>query len=98
MTSNRTIKTSIKRSLIVATALAGMAFANPVHADDAAKIASAAQTAPAPTAEAKRSEQSFDLKDHGDRFKLAIEAIRKNNRKPDWTWEEGENNRVAKTK
>lgn len=94
MTSNRTIKNSIKRSLIVSTALAGMAFLSTAHADDATRVASTAQTVPA-TNQA-RSTQGFDLEKYGDRFKLAIEAIRKNNRKPDWTWEEGEDGRVAK--
>jgi len=98
MTSNRTIKTSIKRSLILVAAVAGMASASAAYGDDATRVASTAQTVTVPTTAAAQSAQKFDLRKYGDRFKLAIEAIRKNSQKPDWTWDEGESGRVAKMK
>lgn len=98
MTGNRTIKTSIKHSLIVATALVAMTAMNSVYADDATRVASAARTVTVPATAASQSAQNFDLRKYGDRFKLAIEAIRKNRQKPDWTWDEGESGRVAKMK
>ena len=95
MTSNRTIKTPIKRTLIVATTLASMAWMGAAHADEVVRTASAAQTAAVQTTAPVRS---FDLRDYGDRFKLAIEAMKKNGQKPDWTWDDSEEDRrLAKT-
>lgn len=90
MTRNRTIHTAIKQTLFVAATLAGMAWTGSAQAEDVTQVASVQTVVPA------RSERSFDLRDHGDRFKLALEAIRKESRTPDWGWEDcDENHKVA---
>ena len=97
MTSNRTIKTSFKRTLIVAAGTIGMAWASNAYADDASPNAAAGQTVPVLSTASAHSERSFDLRDHGDRFKLAIEAIEKEALKPEWAWDNCEKeDRVAR--
>ncbi len=87
MTRNRTAKTSFKRTLIVATGMIGMAWVSNAHADDASRNACVEQTASVQSTASANSEQSFDLRDHGDRFKLAIEAIKNEAQRPEWTWD-----------
>jgi hypothetical protein len=93
MTSNRTIK----RTLLVATTLAGMAWMTNAHADDGSRNTSGERTVSIQPTVPARGERSFDLRDYGDRFKLAIEAIKKEAQKPAWTWEDCEHDsRVAR--
>lgn len=86
MTSSTGFETSIKRALVGAAMLAGMAWTGDTHADDASRTPTAARTAPVRATAPAPGARSFDLHAYGDRFKLAIEGIRKQSRKPDWTW------------
>jgi len=90
MTRNHTVHTAIKHTLIVAATLAGMAWIGSAQAEDVTQVASVQTVVPV------RSERSFDLREYGDRFTLALEAIRKESQKPDWGWEDcDQNHKVA---
>jgi hypothetical protein len=86
MTSKRITKTPIKYALIVATTLVGTAWMGNAYADDATKMTAINEAAPAQMADTADSDQHFDLQAYGDRFKLAIKAIKKEAQNPRWGW------------
>jgi len=97
MISNRTYKTSFKRTLYVATGLIGMAWMSNAYANDELRNTSPKQSTAIQSTAAAASERSFNLRDHGDRFKLAIEAIKKQAQKPEWAWDDSDKDgRVAR--
>jgi hypothetical protein len=86
MTSNRSAKISSKHALIIAMATIAMAWAGYAHAEDATRKPTGQSTASVQSTVSAQGAPSFDLRDYGDRFKLAMEAIKKESQKPDWTW------------
>lgn len=77
------------RSCFALTALIiGLTWSGAGNADDGSRKRIAEETAPVQSA-AVPGNQYFDLRSHGDRFKLTIEAIEKESRKPRWNWDDG---------
>lgn len=86
MTSNCSAKISSKHALIIAMAMIAVAWARYAHAEDATWKATGQSTASVRSADSTQGAPRFDLRGHGGRFKLAMEAIGKESQKPEWTW------------
>lgn len=94
------MRNSDYRSRLALTVVAiGMTGIGGSNAADGLRNANAGATVAVQSTTTVPSGQRFDLRAYGTRFKLAIEAVEKNSRKPEWTWDDSDNDgRSAKTK
>lgn len=88
------------RSRLALTAVViGLAGIGGGNAADGARDASAKATVAVQSTTTDSGGQRFDLRAYGNRFKLAIETIEKNSRRPEWTWDDSDDDgRSTKSK
>lgn len=94
------MRNSDYRSRLALTAVAiGLTGFSVSNAADGSRDANAEATVAVQSTTTVPSGQRFDLRAYGNRFKLAIEAIEKNSRKPEWTWDDSDDDgRSAETR
>lgn len=90
-------RTHNRSHLALTAVVIGLTWIGGSNADDGSRDAIVAKTTAVQSTAKVTSEQRFDLRAYGDRFKLAIEAIENDSRKPEWTWDDSDDDgRIAR--
>jgi hypothetical protein len=92
-------QTNNRSRLALTAAMIAFTWIGGSNADDGSRNTITKETVAVQSTTTIPSEQRFDLRAYGSRFKLATEAIEKDTRKPKWTWDDSDDDgRIAKTK
>lgn len=92
-------QTNDRSRLALAAVIISLTWIGSSNADDGSRNAITKETVAVQSTTTVPTEQRFDLRAYGNRFKLATEAIEKESRKPIWTWDDSDDDgRIAKKK
>lgn len=81
-------QTFSRSHLVLVAAIIGLTWSGGSNAGGGPRSLIAKETAVVKSTIIVPSEQRFDLRSYGNRFKLAIEAIENESRKPAWIWDD----------
>jgi len=81
-------QTFSRSHLALIAVIIGLTWSSGSNAGDGSRSMITKETAAVGSTITVSSEQRFDLRAYGNRFKLAIEATEKDSRKPKWTWDD----------